>query len=150
MKNIILITFLFFLFSCGYTSIYKNLGNQDFQIIVTKMQGNRDMNNLIKNEINLYSNKNSINRFDISIVTEFKKLVLKKDSTGLITDYELSTNSKFIIYFNDKTQKATFTETINIKNRTDVFEQDEYEKNIKRNFASSIREKLISKISNIK
>ena len=46
MKNIILITFLFFVCGCGYTSIYKNLGNQDFQIIITEIEGDRDMNSL--------------------------------------------------------------------------------------------------------
>jgi hypothetical protein len=44
-------------------------------------------------------------------------------------------------------QLETFSESINIKDQADTFEQDSYEKNIKRNFASSIREKLISKIS---
>jgi hypothetical protein len=44
-------------------------------------------------------------------------------------------------------QLETFSEYIIIKDQADTFEQDSYEKNIKRNFASSIREKLISKIS---
>ena len=146
MKNIILIIFLFFIYSCGYTTVFKNVGDQDFQIIITDMQGDRKMNNLIKNEINLYSNKDSINKFDVRVETEYEKLILTKDSAGLITDYELSINSMFIIYFNEKSKKVTFDETINIKNRSDTFEQDSYENNIKINFASSIREKLISEI----
>ena len=36
----------------------------------------------------------------------------------------------------------------NIKNNLDSFEQNNYERNIKKNFASSIREKLITKILN--
>ena len=67
MKNIILISLLFFIYSCGYTSVYKNLQNQDFQLTITKLQGDRDINNLINNEINLYSNKDSINQFNIEI-----------------------------------------------------------------------------------
>jgi hypothetical protein len=150
MKNIILITFVFFIYSCGYTSVYKNLGKQDFQMIITEMQGDRDMNNLIKNEINLYSNDKSINIFNIKIETEFEKLVLTKNSTGLITDYELSANSTFTIYFDDKAEKIILNETINIKSRTDTFEQDLYEQNIKRNFASSMRERLVSEILTLK
>ena len=150
MKNIILIIFLFFIYSCGYTSVYKNPGNQNFQIIITEMQGDKDMNNLIKKEIELYSNKKSINRFDIVIKTDFVKEVLVKDGSGIITDYELYTNSTFIINFNDRTKELTFKETINIKNQTDNFDQNVYERSIKRNFASSIREKLISEITNIK
>ena len=42
--------------------------------------------------------------------------------------------------------KQKKSSSINIKNQTDTFEQNIYEKNIKRNFASSIRGKLISAI----
>jgi hypothetical protein len=110
------------------------------------MQGDRNMNNLIKNEINLYSNKNSINKFDVEVETKYEKIILTKDSAGLTTDYELNVNSEFKIYFNEKSKKVTFDETINIKNRSDTFEQDSYENSVKINFASSIREKLISEI----
>jgi len=150
MKNIFLISILFFIYSCGYTSVYKNLQNQDFQLTIADLQGDRDMNNLIKNEINLYSNKDSTNKFNIEIDTKYDKSVLTKDSAGLVTDYELSVNSTFTVYFDQKSKKLTFSETINIKNRTDTFEQDSYERNIKRNFASSLREKLISEILTLK
>ena len=147
MKNIILIVFLFLIYGCGYTSVYKNLNNKDLQISITEMQGDKEMNNLIKNELNLYSNNNSINLFRITVTTKYEKIALTKDSTGVITDYKLSTESKFKISFNNKVQLETFSESINIKDQADTFEQDSYEKNIKRNFASSIREKLISKIA---
>jgi len=150
MKNIFLISILFFIYSCGYTSVYKNLQNQDFQLTITDLQGDRDMNNLIKNEINLYSNKDSTNKFNIEIDTKYDKSVLTKNSAGLVTDYKLSVNSTFTVYFDQKSKKLTFSETINIKNRTDTFEQDSYERNIKRNFASSLREKLISEILTLK
>ena len=150
MKNIILITFLFFIYSCGYTSVYKNLKDQDFQIIVTEIQGDRNMNNLIKNELKLYSNKDSENIFNVEIETEFEKSVLTKDSAGVVTDYELSVNSTFIIYFDERSKKVTFNENINIKKQSDTFDEDLYEMNIKRNFASSLREKLMSEIITIK
>ena len=150
MKNIILITFLFFMYACGYTSIYKNLKGHDFNIIITEMQGDRNMNNLIKNELNLYSNKDSETIFNVEIETEFEKLVLTKDTAGIITDYELSTNSTFIIYFDEKSKQVTFSENMNIKKQSDTFDEDLYEMNIKRNFASSLREKLISEIITIK
>tara|TARA_B100001093_G_scaffold337698_1_gene322468 strand:+ start:2384 stop:2836 length:453 start_codon:yes stop_codon:yes gene_type:complete len=150
MKNIILIIFLFLIYSCGYTSIYKNLGNQNFQINITEMQGDTKMNNLIKKEINLHSNKDSLYIFDVLVKTDYIKKVLVKDNSGTITDYEIYTNSTFTINFEEKIKVITFSETINIKNQTDNFAQDMYEKSIRRNFASSIREKLISEITNIK
>ena len=149
MKNITLILLLLFLYNCGYTSVYKNQETQDFAINVTGLKGDREMNNLIKNEINLYSNKNSIKIFNIEINTDYKKTVITKDSAGNITDYTLAATSTFTINLENLTKTVQFTESINIKNLSDTFEQNNYEKNIKRNFASSLREKLISEILSI-
>jgi hypothetical protein len=146
MKKSILIIFLFFIYSCGYTSIYNNLEKQDLKIFIVEKKGDRVMNNLIQNEINLYSNKNSVEIFNITVDTKYEKIALTKDSTGAVTDYTISTNSRFLIKYNEKSKSITLNETVNIKNRTDTFEQDLYEENIKRNFASSIREKLISEM----
>ena len=150
MKNIFLIIFLFFIYSCGYSSVYKNIENPDLQIAITKMQGDKEINNLIKNELNLYSNKNSINKFNVTLQTKYNKLALAKNAGGVVTDYELSIKSVFLILLNEKDHEVTFNESIKIKNQTDTFEQNLYEKNIKRNFASSIRERLLSEIINLK
>ena len=101
------------------------------------------MNNLIKNEIRLYSNKDSQNIYNIKIDTDYNKKILTKNSSGVITDYNLSVYSVFSINIKDINKTFKFEENINIKDQTDTFEQNTYEKNIKRNFASSIREKLI-------
>ena len=147
MKNIILITFLFLLCGCGYTAVYKDKkGEQNFQIAITEMKGDKDMNNLIKNQLNLYSNKNSTNKYNITIDSDYKKTVYAKDSAGVATNYQISVNSVFTIFNDQESQKFNFNEKINIKNQTDTFNQNSYENNIKKNFASALREKLISKI----
>ena len=149
MKNIAIITILLFLSHCGYSSIYKNQQSQDFQLNIIETEGDYVMNNLIKNEIRLYSNTDSLNIYNIKINTNYKKDILTKNSSGVITDYNLSVVSKFSINIKDKNKTFKFKEDINIKNQSDTFEQNKYEKNIKRNFASSIREKLISAILSI-
>ena len=146
MRNIAIITFLLFLSHCGYSSIYKNQQSQDFQLNIIKTEGDYEMNNLIKNEIKLYSNINSLNIYDIKINTDYKKDVLTKNSSGVVTDYNLSVVSVFSINLKNNNEIFKFEENINIKNQSDIFEQNTYEKNIKRNFASSIRQKLISAI----
>ncbi len=143
MKNIAIITFLIFLSHCGYSSIYKNQKSLNFQLNIIETEGDYEMNNLIKNEIRLYSNKDSLNIYDIKINTDFEKVVLTKNSSGVITDYNLSVTSLFSINLKNENKTFKFEENINIKNLTDNYEQNTYEKNIKRNFASSIREKLI-------
>jgi outer membrane lipopolysaccharide assembly protein LptE/RlpB len=149
MKNITLIILVLFLFSCGYSSIYKNQKFQNFKINIIEAKGNSEMNNLIKNEIKLYSNKNTTNIYNLKIDTDYIKEALTKDAAGQITDYKLSVKSIFTFDLNEKTQVIKLEETINIQNQSDSFEQNTYEKNIKRIFASSIREKLITEIFNI-
>ena len=146
MKNITLIFLLLFLTACGYSAIYKNQKTFDFRINILSEIGDDEMNNLIKNEIRLYSNKDSKNIYNLKINTAYEKKILTKNSTGVITDYNLSAISEFSINIKDQTKIFKFEESINIKNQSDTFEQNTYEKNIKRNFASSIREKLISAI----
>jgi len=146
MKKITLIFLLLFLSSCGYSSIYKNQKSVDFKINFLSEEGDREMNNLIKNEIKLYSNTDSVNIYNVKIDSDYKKKVLTKNSSGVVTDYNLSVTSIFSINLKDQNKTLKFDENINIKNETDTFEQNAYEKNIKRNFASSIREKLISAI----
>ena len=149
MKQIILIILLVFLSSCGYTSVYKDIGSRDIDITFSEIKGDRELNNLIKKQLELYSNKNSINKFDLVIVSSFNKNILSRNSSGVATDYELVATFMFEIYFNEETKKITFNESINVKNNADSFEQISYEKNIKNNFASSVREKLIFKILDI-
>tara|TARA_B100001057_G_scaffold201938_1_gene202767 strand:- start:585 stop:1043 length:459 start_codon:yes stop_codon:yes gene_type:complete len=146
MRNLTLIILILFLSGCGYSSIYKNQQSLDFQLNIIGTDGDYEINNLISNEIKLYSNKDSQNIYDINIDTDFKKDILAKNSSGVITDYNLSVVSVFSINLNNKNKIFKFEENINIKNQSDIFEQNMYEKNIKRNFASSIREKLMSAI----
>ena len=142
MRNLTLIILLLFLSSCGYSSIYKNQQSLDFQLNIIGTEGDYEMNNLISNEIKLNSNKDSQNIYDINIDTDYKKDILTKNSSGVITDYNISVVSVFSINLKNKNETFKFEENINIKNQSDMFEQNTYEKNIKRNFASSIRKKL--------
>jgi hypothetical protein len=147
MKNIVIITVLFFVTACGYTSVYKNK-TTNLQINILEMRGDNEFNNFIKNEINLYSNNNSKNKYEISILSKYIKNIISKDTSGVATNFEVSVNAKISIINDEETKEFEFNEKINIKNNLNSFEQNGYERNIKKNFASSIREKLITKILN--
>ena len=149
MRNIILIFCLIFLCSCGYTSIYKNQKSQDFQINIIEMVGDNEFNNLFRNELGLYSKTDSNKKYDILINSKYQKIIVSKNSSGVATDYKILVNTKINVNFNKETKKLEFNESINIKNNSNSFEQNRYERNIKRNFASSIREKFLIKILNL-
>ena len=76
-------------------------------------------------------------------------MVIAKDSSGVATDYKVVATVNFIVKLNGKNQNINFQETIKMVNNSDTFKQKAYEKNLKRNFASSIIKKLIIKILTI-
>ena len=149
MKNIILIFFIFFLSSCGYSSIYKNQKSQDFQLNITEMAGDNEFNNLLKNELKLYSNSDSNKKYDISLNSAYQKIIVSKNSSGVATDYKILVNTIINIKLNNKIHNLKFSDSINIKHNSNSFEQKKYERNIKKNFASLVREKLVIKIFNL-
>ena len=150
MKNIFLILFLFFLNNCGYTSVYKNQKSQDFQINIIEMTGNNAINNLIKNELKFYSNKKSNIKYNISINSKYQKIIVSKNSAGVATDYKLIAETVISFDKEGKNNILNFNENINIKSNSNSYEQNNYEKSIKKNFASSISNKFIIKILNKK
>jgi outer membrane lipopolysaccharide assembly protein LptE/RlpB len=150
MKNLILVLFLIFLNSCGYTPVYKNQKSQDFQISIIEITGDNEINNLIKNELKFYSNRNSNIKYNISINSNYQKIIVSKNSAGVATDYKLIAETIISFDQEGKNNILNFNENINIKSNSNSYEQNNYEKNIKKNFASSISNKFIIKILNKK
>ena len=150
MKNLILVLFLIFLNSCGYTPVYKNQKSQDFQINIFEMTGDNEINNLIKNDLKFYSNRNSNIEYNISINSNYQKVIVSKNSAGVATDYKLIAETVISFDKEGKNNILNFNENINIKSNSNSYEQNNYEKSIKKNFASSISNKFIIKILNKK
>ena len=146
MKNIILIILIFFLSGCGYSSIYNSQKTIDFQINIEEMKGDNEFNNLIKNDLSLYTEHNSQKEYLLKINSNYKKVVTSKNSAGVASNYNILAKVEITVKIDDKIDIFQFQESINIKPNSNAFEQQKYENNIKRNFASSIREKLIIKI----
>ena len=78
MKKTAIFILLIFIYSCGYTAVYKNTKTQDLKINVVSAEGDLEMNNLLKNQIKLFSNDNSENIFNVDIKTDYKKMVVTK------------------------------------------------------------------------
>ena len=140
----LLILILFFIYGCGYTAIYKNNNTNDYNIIISKMSGDIVMNKLIKNELEIYSNKNSENNYYVKLNTSYSKEIKSKNNTGIASNYEMIVVANFDI----DSKIIKLEEKFMVKNISDSIEQKNYEDIIKKNFASSIREKLIIKLLN--
>ncbi len=136
------ILLLFFLYGCGYTVVYKNNNSQDYNIVISEMTGDNVMNKLIKNELEISSNKKSKNNYAINLNTVYTKEIKSKNNSGVASNYEIIIKASFGV----NGEVITFEEKYIVKNISDSIEQKNYENIIKKNFASSIREKLIIKL----
>ena len=145
-KNIILISLIFFLTSCGFSPLYLTNNDVNFSIESVVYTGDRDLNDFLKPKLKQYKNENIDNKISIETESTFRKIVLSKDGTGEVTSYQLEAEVTFLISPLDKRIKINEKKTMDSMN--DKFEEARYERSIKQNFASSISEKLSIKLIN--
>jgi protoporphyrinogen oxidase len=107
------------------------------------MDGDRDINNQITLHLRKYQNNLKKKKL-ISINTEYKKSIYLKDSTGDASEYKLEVTANINV---NSEQKLLISESFNMKKMTNLFDQSNYEKTIKKNFADSIIEKLLLKLA---
>ena len=142
-KNLIILIFMF-LNSCGFTPIYVNNSNLNFSIEQINYIGDRELNNFLKTNLNKYKNEKIENKIYIEAKSEYRKIILSKDATGEATSYQLEAEVIFLI--KPSNNKIKITEKKIMDKMNDKFEENVYERSIKQNFASSITDKLSSRL----
>ena len=143
-KNIIIVCLILFLNSCGFTPIYLKKNDIKFSIEQVNYSGDRDLNNFLKINLDQYKNKKIDNKIYIDAKSTYKKIILSKDGTGEVTNYQLEAEVIFLIKSNNKEIKITERKIID--SMSDKFEEARYERSIKQNFATSITNKLTSEL----
>jgi len=143
-KNIIIVSLILFLNSCGFTPIYLKKNDIKFSIEQVNYSGDRDLNNFLKINLDQYKNEKIDNKIFIDAKSTYKKIILSKDGTGEVTNYQLEAEVIFLIKSNNKEIKITERKIID--SMSDKFEEARYERSMKQNFASSITNKLISEL----
>jgi hypothetical protein len=151
MKKIILNIFIFFLISnCGFSPIYSKIGNQNFDIKIETIEGERLINNLIVSQLSRNKNDQSENKFYIDINTKYEKLINSKDATGATTNYQLTAISEIDIRNKNKNERMTISEKFIMDKDENTIDEKNYERAIKQIFASSITQKIIFRINSMK
>ena len=143
-KNIILLTLLFFLNNCGFTPIYLENNNVNFSIEQADFKGDRELNNFIKINLNKYKNNETDNKISIEVYSVYNKIIISKDNAGEVTNYQLEANVTILIKSTNKLIKIN--EKKIMENMDDKFKETDYENSAKQSFASSITNKLVSKL----
>ena len=146
-KKIILYILIISLSGCGYTSIYNDLNNVNLKFEIGTTEGDQDINNSLIRKFKRFSNNVNGETFIVNIKSSYKKIIASKDSTGNATDYKLMMSADFTIQNKGKTENINYFESINLTKMEDMFEEKQYELTIKENFASSISDKVIQRLS---
>jgi len=143
-KNIIVISLIFFLTNCGFSPIYIKNTNTNFSIENVNYQGDRELNNFLKINLNQYKNEKSNKKIFIEAKSGYEKIILTKNSSGDVTNYKLIAKVTFLIKSTNK--KINIIEEKIISSMDDKFEEARKERTVKQNFALSISNKLVSEL----
>ena len=143
-KNILILSLFLFLTNCGFTPIHLKNNDVNFSIEQINYNGDRDLNNFLKINLDRYKNEKINNKVFINVETKYEKNVLSKDSTGKVTSFQLKVEAIFLIKSTNK--RIKITEKKNMDSMDDKYEEARYEKSIKQSFAYSISNKLISEL----
>ena len=146
-KNLILIS-IFLLQSCGYSPIYSNIKKIDFNLNVTEVLGDNEMNNIVASKIKKYSKNLSEKTYDVKVITNYQKVILSKNKKGEVTNYLIKKEIIFEIINPEIKNKFVFNDEIQAKNIDNQFEFKKYENSIKNNFIDSKVNEFIYKLSN--
>lgn len=146
-KKIFLILFFLIFVSCGFTPIYNNPASQNLSIkSIIFDDGDRELSILLKRNLERYKTNNSQNLFSISGDIEYEKNTISKDIRGVATKYQLIAIANIKAKKNGEINSFSFKETFTIENTNDDFANKKYEQTIKKNFANTITEQLITKL----
>ena len=135
---------------CGYSPMFKDFSNSNFVINIKETNGTRKINNLILSNLKSYTKRESENKFNISFVSDYKKNIIAKDSTGSATEYKIIINTKFSIESLKYNGEMEFNESFNMQSMSNKLDENDYEENIQTNLSNTITRKLILRLSQLK
>ena len=148
-KKIFSIFIIIFLSNCGFSPIYLQENNIDYDIQIGKIEGDRLINNIIVSQLSRSSNSESNNKIKININTEYKKTINSKNTTGAASSFELVSKTLLDITKNNKTHEMMVTKNFIMDKNDNSIDQNNYERTVKENFASSIVEQIRFKLNSL-
>ena len=147
LKKILLpLLFLIIVNNCDYSPVYLKSENSKLNINIIEIKGDTEINKVIANEISEIANNSYSKKIDIKINTNYVRTVLAKNTKGTATDFQLKATSRFELTNLGKAKNFTIEEKFNYKKMSNNYEQNNYEKTIKKNLASLITRKLILRL----
>ena len=145
-KNLISTLLFLMLANCGFSPIYSVSDNQKIDINIKSIEGDRLINNQIISQLNRIDDDKSKNKFNIDINTLYNKSISSKDTTGATSSYQLDVVSEIIIGSKDSVEKINITEKFIMDKNVNTVDERNYERTIKKTFASLIVKQVLTKL----
>ena len=147
MLRILKVGFIFlFLSNCGYAPIYSNQKDMDITINIVGLEGEKNVNTFIAQKLSKYKSENSGKTFDVKIISGYEKESLTKNEAGNTTNFRLILKVDFIVNINGNIKKLNFIEKFDIEKDESLFEQNKYEKSVRKDMMDLIIQKFVSKL----
>ena len=147
-KLTLFIFILFSLINCGYSPMYGKNQNVNFHIEkITFNDGDKDLINFIKSNLNRYSISNNENKFNIDAKMNYEKNTVSKNAAGETEEFELYLEIDFLINSGELQKNLKIIENFKMNNFSDEFEEIRYERTIKQNMARLVTTKLINQLT---
>lgn len=147
-KILFLILITLTISGCNYTPVYLGDENLKFNIELNSLEGDAEINKNLVEEVERINKKNELNKFFISIKSNYNREILAKDSKGIASNYTMVVNVSFLIKHKELEKDINMQERFNYKKMSNNYEQNNYEKTIKKNLSLLILQKLVIRLQN--
>ena len=137
--------------ACSYKPIFSD-NNYNFEINKKIFNGDKYINRIIKNKLDLVKKENEQvkKKYNLSINTNKKKIIVSKDSKGDPLKFDLIVTTYFEINYQGKLLfKKEVVKNKIYNNDVDKFKLEQNEKIILENLSEKISETIISSIINL-
>ena len=146
-KFIILIISALLIYSCEYTPIYSEKNIKNFYIEKINFKGDTNINILLKNNLKRYSKVKDGKKFIIESSSKYTKTSQAKNKSGNTTYYQLILQVNFEIISENKKNNLKIKEKFIMKNYSNEYDENNYEKSVQKNMTNLIVENLILQLS---
>ena len=155
LKKIITTLSFLLLLSCGYEPIYSTKqinSNDNFSINTINYIGNNKVNQILKNKLKKILNKEKKSiELNLTLNSMLEKVVTSKDKKGnpkrfaikIIIDLEVFESAIL-------KNKRNFEEKFEYSNKSNKFDLNKYEKNIKDNLISELSNEIIKYLNSLR
>jgi|TARA_B110000967_G_C18661591_1_gene448442 hypothetical protein len=143
LKKLLILPILFLIINCSYEPIFSEKNINSISIGDLTVEGNKKINRLIANQLNINRNDNQDTSYDLNLNSSKKVETLAKDSRGNDSIYRTIitvnlTLKKQELIFKEKSFVLSFSYN-NIENKFDL---SEYQKNIETDLINKIIQEI--------